>query len=121
LHLSGGPWYVVSKDANKNIVYVSNDYYDDKKKRNKLRVTDIHWISGEDPGLTSFDIKLRHGPVFYKCSFKQVGDVADLILLDAQDQGISAGQFVVFYDQSVCLGSAMIIEDLNNSSKMILI
>lgn len=121
LRLSGGPWYVVSKDANKNIIFVSRNYYDENKLRNKLRVTDIHWISGEDPGLSSFDIKLRHGPVFYKCSFQQVGDIADLILLDAQDQGISAGQFVVFYDQSVCLGSAMILEDLNNLSKVILI
>ena len=49
LGLSGGPWYVASKDIEGNVVYVTTDYYGVDKPRNTFSVGEFNWISGEVP------------------------------------------------------------------------
>ena len=44
LGLGGGPWYVVAKDIEKNIIFISRNYYDDEKQRNTFTIEKIHWL-----------------------------------------------------------------------------
>jgi tRNA (5-methylaminomethyl-2-thiouridylate)-methyltransferase len=44
--LSGGPWYVVSKDTAQNIVYISRHYYAEDKKRDKLTIGSFNPTAG---------------------------------------------------------------------------
>lgn len=106
--LGGGPYYVVEKDTEKNIVYVSKKYHDEEKKRNTLKVTNFNWFAGQAPEKTALQIKLRHGPHQYNCTIKYLSPDLAEIELDDRDQGIAAGQFTVFYDNLRCLGSAVI-------------
>jgi hypothetical protein len=46
LGLGGGPWYVVAKNTDKNIIYISRNYYDAEKRRDQFAVEKIHWLSG---------------------------------------------------------------------------
>ncbi|MFC1616169.1 tRNA 2-thiouridine(34) synthase MnmA [Patescibacteria group bacterium] len=109
IRLAGGPWYVVDKNPKKNQIFISKKYHDPKKKRNKLEVADFNWFEGKNPKQKNLQVKLRHGEHFYNCEIKYNKDSAT-ITLDADDQGIAPGQFAVFYDQEICLGSAMIIK-----------
>jgi len=120
LGLSGGPWYIVSKDARQNIVFVSNNYFDPEKKRESMIISEIHWISSIPENLENLKVKLRHGEIFYNCRL-DCSDPENIILklINSKDQGISPGQFVVFYQNNICLGSAMILEDLNNKSYLV--
>ena len=124
LGLSGGPFYVSKKDAVQNIIFVSNRYFEVDKKRDLLLVTDLHWLaelSEEDgPNMrgVSMLVKLRHGPVFYSCLFERQGDDARVQLINVRDQGISPGQFVVFYKDDVCVGSGMIVADLDTPTRL---
>lgn len=106
--LSGGPWYVVQKDIQKNIVFISSNYHSDNKARNTALLENFHWI-GQKPEKTDLTVKLRHGPENYQCSL-EVKDKIGRIQLHGQDQGIAPGQFAVFYDDGICLGCAMITQ-----------
>ncbi len=108
IRLSGGPWYVVAKDPQKNIVFISKSYYEFDKKRDIVPVTHIKWI-GEKPIHDQFAIKLRHGPEMVMGKLTSNGD-SGIIRLSRNDQGIAPGQFAVFYEGDLCRGSAVISE-----------
>ncbi len=108
LGLGGGPWYVVAKDSVKNIVYISRNYYDAEKQRDHFMVQKIHWLSGVARTLTNLSVKLRHGAQKYSCVLDYNMDDAVSIKISERDQGIAAGQYAVFYDGDVCLGSGVI-------------
>jgi tRNA-5-taurinomethyluridine 2-sulfurtransferase len=108
--LSGGPWYVVSKDPAKNIVYISKTYHAEDKQRDQLSITNCNWIVGQ-PIKKNLEVKLRHGPKRIACTLVQNAERSEVwdIKLAEQDQGIAAGQFAVLYDGQECLGGGVII------------
>lgn len=109
LGLSGGPWYVVTKDVEKNIVYISRSYHAPEKERRIFKVERLHWISGQAPAGHGLAVKLRHGPEKHLCSIEllQESNTATVTLQES-DQGIAPGQFAVFYNDEVCLGCGVI-------------
>ncbi len=110
IKLSGGPYYVVAKDTAKNIVYVSNNYFSEDKKRNTVRVGELNWNTGltHKPDNQNLRIKIRHGEHYYKCEIIESTPAAITLQLDSSDQGIAPGQFVAFYSGDICLGSGVI-------------
>ncbi len=106
LGLAGGPWYVVSKDCATNTVYISRNYYSPEKQRNAVQVEACNWI-GQRPNKKNLQVKLRHGAHKHACAVEFTHDGATLAL-EERDQGIAPGQFAVFYDGDVCLGSGVI-------------
>ncbi len=105
--LSGGPWYVVDKAIDINTVFISSNYYSSEKKRDNFFVTNLNWII-KVPENSNVQVKLRHGQHRSDCMIAKVFDDRYKILLSEQDQGIADGQFAVFYDDNVCLGSGTI-------------
>lgn len=109
--LSGGPWYVVEKDPQKNQVSISRDYHTNDKVRDTFDVSGINWISGHKPTLktpTSLEVKVRHGEEFYKANVQFQTPHTARVQLSESDQGIAAGQFAVFYEGDICLGGGTI-------------
>lgn len=110
--LSGGPWYVVSKDHETNTVFVSRSYYAPSKGRSSVQVTKFNWITGQQPIKdVPLHVKLRHGPALTTATLTFHHDDQATVTLAERDQGIAPGQFVVFYQERVCLGSALIVPE----------
>jgi tRNA-specific 2-thiouridylase len=109
LGLSGGPWYVVSKVPEENLVYISRSYYTPEKDRHVVHVTGCNWIT-EQPTARSLGVKLRHGPVISQAqvSYENFGNLT--LQLPTNDQGIAPGQFAVLYDGEICLGGGVMQE-----------
>lgn len=107
LGLGGGPWYVVAKDCDKNIIYISRNYYDDEKRRDMFYVENINWLSGAPSDKKNLLVKLRHGAQKYACAVDYDAQGKALVKISDRDQGIAAGQYAVFYDGDVCLGSGV--------------
>ncbi|KAK6138398.1 hypothetical protein DH2020_027872 [Rehmannia glutinosa] len=115
LRLPGGPWYVVEKDVENNVVFVSRNYFSVDKRRRIFRVGSLRWFNGSPPRqITQIQCKVRHGPGFYNCDLAiEVdgnGHEIAVVKLSEDDQGLAAGQFAAFYHESTCIGSGVILE-----------
>ena len=106
--LAGGPWYVVAKNPEKNIVYFSRNYYSEDKKRDSFEIENINWIENCAPSKNDLQVKMRHGKQMYNCNVNMHSKNSAQIKLTDHDQGIAPGQFAVLYDGNRCLGSGVI-------------
>lgn len=111
LGLSGGPWFVVEKDVEKNLIYVSNGYDPIAQYGNKIDLGKLHFINpySKDSDLSRIKFKIRHQPEFNAGSLVRSGG-NNQIISDSPISGIAPGQFAVVYDEEekTCLGSAVI-------------
>lgn len=107
--LSGGPWYVAAKDIEKNIVYISKDYYSQDKPRDSFVIKSCNWINNA-PTTQNLQVKVRHGAHMYDCVLQQLSTGIDAytVTLNQRDQAIAPGQFAVFYNDQHCLGGGVI-------------
>jgi len=107
LGLGGGPWYVVKKDIENNVVYVSSKDYT-KMEKDKFKVANINWILEKKPEEENLRVKIRHGARFFNSQVNFLDKNAAEVLLDKPDRGIAPGQFAVFYNDEFCLGGGVI-------------
>ena len=112
LGLSGGPWFVIRKDINENIIYVSRGYDTEKQYGTDFALHDFHFITedlweGDSPVDISF--KIRHTDTFMKGTLTR-GNGLFQIHSHEPLQGIAPGQFGVLYDKDaeICVGSGEI-------------
>ena len=114
LGLSGGPWYVVRKNVDENVIYVSNGYGTAKQYGRTLRLDEMHFISGNPwdgvDGSVDIMFKNRHTPNIMRGKFTRIGERQWVIESEQDVQGIAPGQFAVIYDAHghLCYGSGII-------------
>lgn len=112
LGLGGGPWFVIRKDIDENIIYVSHGYDTDKQYGTDFALHDFHFIT-EDlwKGTPSADVsfKIRHTDTFMKGILTREDNLFR-IHSHVPLQGIAPGQFGVLYDKNaeICVGSGEI-------------
>ena len=114
LGLSGGPWYVIRKDVESNIVWASKGFEVQSQYGYEFAMNDFHFIT-ENPWKDteeSVDItfKIRHTPEFTKGKIIKTATGYRIVSEDKL-QGIAAGQFGVVYDKAsgICIGSGEIV------------
>ena len=114
LGLSGGPWYVVKKNVDDNVIYVSNGYDTEKQYGNIVHIDEMHFITMNpwDDVCRNVPVtfKNRHMPEFLQATITKAPDGSYVIESERPVQGIAPGQFAVIYDPaaSVCIGSGII-------------
>ncbi|MBN2306587.1 tRNA 2-thiouridine(34) synthase MnmA [Candidatus Peregrinibacteria bacterium] len=105
LGLSGGPWFVVKKDIEKNVIFLAQGYEPEEVYKDEFEVGSIHLINPDFKKVTgSLQVKIRHGVAMHDCQVE-----GQRVLLKEPVHGVAAGQFAVFYEGDVCLGSAVIL------------
>ena len=110
LKLGGGPWFVVKKDVKKNIIYISKENLA-VRERSKFNVGKLNWISGYPTEKKQLKVKIRHGAKVHDCMITWLQDGILTVTMSDADNGIAPGQFAVFYDEDICLGGGVILED----------
>lgn len=120
LGLSGGPWFVVRKNIDDNVLYVSRGYDTEKQYGRTIHLAEMHFItadpwgdSASDPDGVAVTFKNRHTPEFLPGRIHRVADGAPgeyIIHSDVKVQGIAPGQFAAIYDtdRRLCFGSGII-------------
>ena len=113
LGLSGGPWYVIRKDVDANIVWASKGFDADAQYGNEFDMQQFHFITDNpwNDSANGVDItfKIRHTPEFTKGKIIKTND-GYRVISDEKLQGIAPGQFGVIYDadRHICIGSGEI-------------
>ena len=104
------PWYVVGKDVGENTLIVAQGEHE-MLFSTALRATDASWI-GRPPNDLEAGIrctaKVRYRQSDQDCVVTAVGDGRLRVAFDVRQRAVAPGQFVVFYDESLCLGGAVI-------------
>jgi tRNA-specific 2-thiouridylase len=113
LGLGQGPWFVVEKDAEENILYVTKGYDPEVQYSTEVILEDFQFIT-EDPFTAHSSgapvtFKIRHTPEFTGGRLWKEGE-RYRIESETRIAGVAPGQFGVVYDsrKGKCLGSGVI-------------
>ncbi|OGD32202.1 tRNA 2-thiouridine(34) synthase MnmA [Candidatus Azambacteria bacterium RIFCSPHIGHO2_02_FULL_52_12] len=110
----GTAYYVVGKDAKKNILYVGEGADDKELYGMALEARAAHWISGNEPELPlRCEARIRYRQSLQKCIVNSLFHVSRFMFhveFDEPQRAITPGQSVVFYDGDTVLGGAVIVQ-----------
>ncbi|HQB85199.1 MAG TPA: tRNA 2-thiouridine(34) synthase MnmA [Candidatus Pacearchaeota archaeon] len=99
LNLSGGPYFVVSKDIKKNILVVTKNEKDLYKKEVKLK--NINWVS-QKKEFVDVQIRFNQKPVKARV-------VGNKIIFSKPQKAVTPGQSAVFYSKDYLLGGGIML------------
>ena len=119
LGFGGGPWFVVKKDMEQNILYVAHGYDPQTAYKQEFKVADFHfltrkmeWGKAADTGHARSEItfKIRHTEGYLPGTIESLGNGAYMVHADKPIHGVAPGQFCVVYDAQHhrCYGSGEI-------------
>jgi tRNA-specific 2-thiouridylase len=112
LYLSGGPWFVVRKDIENNVLYVSQGYDPREQYGDRITLMGFHPLAPvELPLPMEVKFKIRHTPEFHPGRLVPLHD--GLVQIESGEliQGIAAGQYATIYDADahLVIASGMIV------------
>ena len=124
LGFGGGPWFVVKKDVEANILYVSHGYDPATAYKQDFKIRDFHALTlpleqclagsltSHHLPLTSNNItfKIRHTSDYFHATIEPLGGGEYMIHSSRPIHGVAPGQFCVVYDADHhrCFGSGEI-------------
>lgn len=104
LRLAGGPYYVLEKDVQKNILVVTKRKRDLLKREAVLR--DVVWLGGKLPQKINVKIRYRHPGA--PATLYKIQDTKYKILFSKPQFAVAPGQSAVFYKREQLLGGGII-------------
>ena len=100
-----GPYYIVSKNLNKNILYISNNPQHEKLFVKEIKIKQVNWLAGQKP---KFPLKCTAKCRYGQKEFKVIVGAKQCSALTKQ-RAITPGQSIVFYKNKQLLGGGIII------------
>lgn len=116
LGFGGGPWFVVKKDVDSNILYVSHGYDPETAYKHDFKIHDFHFTTYCPEGSAELQLpdtitfKIRHTPEYLPATLERNADGTYTIHAANKVHGVAPGQFCVIYDNQHhrCFGSGEI-------------
>lgn len=114
LGVGGGlPYYVTGKDMARNEVYVTTDIQDEKLWRDRLRLTQLHWINEPPESDQAYTIRTRYRaePVPGVFNWEDSHGTDELSTISFIDpvRAITPGQSAVIYDGDHVVGGGVVV------------
>jgi tRNA-uridine 2-sulfurtransferase len=103
------PWYVVGKEISKNILYITQGHDHPLLFSQSLRTKNAHWVAGHAPKMPlSCKAKIRYRQADQSCVIENIEGSEYQVKFTQPQRAVTPGQFVVFYDNDICLGGGVI-------------
>lgn len=104
LDVGGGmPYYVTGKDMDKNVVFVSRNLNDASVWRERILLSDIHWIHNTPEDGMDLEVRLRHRGKMLRATL-----IDEELVMHERERAIASGQSAVFYSDGECLGGGIV-------------
>ncbi len=111
---TGEPWFVASKDIQRNILYVVQGHEHPALHKSIVLIQDMDWISANAPVLPLGCVaKTRYRQADQSCTVISYSNTQARVKFDQPQRAITPGQSLVFYTGDVCLGGGVIQQGLN--------
>ncbi|MEY3666612.1 MAG: hypothetical protein RL572_152, partial [Pseudomonadota bacterium] len=109
------PWYVVGKDLVRNVLLVAQGNEHPSLFSSSLLATQLAWINRAAPALPlECTAKIRYRQADQVCRVAVAGADAPadsvLVRFAEPQRAVTPGQTIVFYQDDICLGGAVIAE-----------
>ena len=101
------PWYVLEKDFACNRLIVTQDREHPGLNRTRIAIGPPHWIAGVPPEKKYLQARIRHRQPLQPCMIESNSNGL-YVRFETPQWSPAPGQSVVFYDNTVCLGGAVI-------------
>ena len=106
-----GPWFVVGKDVEKNVLYVTNGNESDWLFTDSCIVSGVNWFSNKRPiDDYACTAKFRYRQADNAVILRFIDDSTVFVRYPQKVAAVTAGQEAVFYQHETCLGGG-VIED----------
>ncbi len=98
------PYYIVSKDIEKNTITVSHKSDEQSLHRaHEVTLSSLNWNSIHPESGKKYGVRIRYRQEKQECTI-----VANVVSFESPQQGVSEGQSLVLYDGEICLGGGII-------------
>ncbi len=114
---SEAPWFVVEKDLDRNVLVAAQGTDHPLLFSEALIATEPHWINSV-PQTMPFrcQAKTRYRQADQECSVSLTDNGKLEVIFDDPQRAVTPGQSVVFYQDDICLGGAVIEEAIAKHS-----
>lgn len=103
------PWYVVAKCLKNNELIVAQGKDHPALFKKELTVTDMHWINAIKPSFPlKLKAKIRYRQIEQICTVHLRNENKLFVEFDEPQRAVTPGQFIVFYQDNICLGGGKI-------------
>lgn len=106
-----GPYFVVGKDVEKNILYVANGDENEWLLSDSCLVSGVNWFSNVKPkGEINCSAKFRYRQKDNDVNIRFIDETTIFVTCNPAVKAVTCGQEAVFYLGDVCLGGGVIDE-----------
>jgi tRNA-uridine 2-sulfurtransferase len=103
------PWFVIQKDLARNVLVVTQGNDHPLLFTNRLIAQQAHWINGKAPSHSvKCTAKNRYRQSDQACHVTLESEGKLTVVFEEPQRAITPGQSVVFYQNDICLGGAVI-------------
>lgn len=102
------PWYVVAKDAARNVLVVAQDSAHPRLMTRQISTRPFHWIRQPAAMPGRLTARIRHRQALQTCSLAAIDGDRVTFAFELPQRAAVPGQYLVLYDGEECLGSGEI-------------
>lgn len=105
------PWYVAGKDLRRNVLQVVQGHDHPALYAGTLLAAELHWVAGTAPAVDfACTAKIRYRHPDQACRVRLLPGGRCEVRFAEPQRAITPGQYVVFYQDRLCLGGGVIAE-----------
>jgi len=97
------PYYVVSKDIEKNTVTVSHEPNDKDFNKKEVSLEGVNWITNPPKDGKEYQARIRHRGELHSCTVS-----GSSVVFKEPQHGLAPGQSLVLFDKKRCIGGGIV-------------